>query len=164
MQQLGIFPDDKNKEKICAFTGHRELDEDFCAERLLEVIKNAVNEGVFTFLNGLAVGFDLIAAELLLSLKTEYPQIKLIACIPCAGQDKYYSKENKIRYRNVLLVADEQVILSDDYYRGCMQVRDKYMAERANRMITYCKKKEGGTAYTVRCFQKAHPDGEVIFI
>ena len=120
--------------------------------------------GVDTFLCGMAIGFDLLAAETVLSLKKNYPQIKLVACIPCIGQEKYFSKTDQKRYTDAVKKADEQVILSDSYYRGCMQVRDKYMAERGDVMVAYCTKKEGGAAYTVRCFEKAHPDAEIIFV
>ena len=60
--------------------------------------------------------------------------------------------------------ADEKALLSDVYYRGCMQNRNRYMAERADVLIAYCNKKEGGAAYTVKCFQKLHPEGKVIFV
>ena len=61
-------------------------------------------------------------------------------------------------------MADEKIVLSETYYKGCMLVRDKYMAERADIMIAYCKKEKGGTAFTVNCFKKLHPLAEVIFI
>ena len=112
----------------------------------------------------MAVGFDLLAAETVLALQKKHPQIKLIACIPCIGQEKYFSKADQKRYVSSVKKANEQVILADSYYRGCMQARDKYMAERGDVMIAYCTKKEGGAAYTVRCFEKAHPDGEIIFL
>jgi hypothetical protein len=76
----------------------------------------------------------------------------------------YFSKTDQKRYVAAVKKADEQVILSDYYYRGCMQVRDKYMAERGDVMLAYCRKTEGGAAYTVRCFQKLHPDAEIIFL
>ncbi len=160
MEQLDFF----NEEKICAFTGHRKLESDFCAEALFEAIRNLVDEGVYTFLNGMAMGFDLLAAEFVLTLKTQNPKIKLIACIPCENQDRYYDEDSKMRYKSALLMANEQVVLSERYYNGCMQVRNKYMAERANLLVTYCKKTTGGTAYTVKCFQRAHPNGKIIFL
>ncbi len=162
MRQPSIFQE--KKEKICAFTGHRQLDEDFCAEVLREEIERAYARGYTAFLCGMAVGFDLLAAEFVLSLKYVHPEIQLIAYIPCKEQDKYYSKEDKTRYKTALLCADSEVLVSEMYYRGCMQVRDRYMAERADMLIAYCRKKEGGTAYTVRCFQKAHPEGEIVFV
>jgi uncharacterized phage-like protein YoqJ len=120
--------------------------------------------GIDTFLCGMAIGFDLAAAEITLSLKRKNPSIRLVACVPCVGQEKYFSKGDQKRYVAALKKADEKVILSENYYKGCMQVRDKYMAERADVMIAYSKKQEGGTAYTVRCFQKKNPNGKIIFL
>lgn len=163
MEQLSIFTENK-PVKNCVFTGHRDLQADFSKKKLKAAIKQAIELGVDTFLCGMAIGFDLAAAEAVLSLKKKNPSLKLSACIPCIGQEKYFSKADQKRYTAVLKKADEKVILSDSYYKGCMQVRDKYMAERADVMIAYCKKQEGGTAYTVRCFKKFHPEENIIFL
>ena len=163
MKQLSIFEEEK-QIKTCVFTGHRELPSDFSKKALKNEITKLVQAGVDTFLCGMAIGFDLLAAESVLSVRKKYPTVRLVACIPCIGQEKYFSKADQKRYVDAVRKADEKVILSDSYYRGCMQVRDKYMAERGDVMLAYCTKKEGGAAYTVRCFQKAHPNGDVIFL
>ena len=166
MQQLRIKTEKEENTAIksCVFTGHRILEDDFSKKRLKIVVQAAIEQGVDTFYNGVAMGFDLIAAEIVLSLKKKYPHVKLIACIPCYKQEKNFSEKDKKRYAAVLKKADEKVLLSEEYYKGCMQARDKYMAERAELMIAYCKKATGGAAYTVKCFQKYHPDGEIVFL
>ena len=163
MEQIKIIEEQK-QIKSCVFTGHRELGEDFSLRKLKKEIEKSIQKGVDTFYNGMAMGFDLISAECVLKLKKKYPHIKLFVCIPCYGQERAFSQKDKKRYVKIYQQADEKVILSDNYYRGCMLVRDKYMAERADMMITYCKKKEGGTAYTVNCFKKLKPDGEIVYI
>ena len=160
-KQNTSFP---NTEKACVFTGHRQLGEDFSKQKLKKEIKRLILEGVEYFYNGMAMGFDLIAAECVLEYKKNFPNIKLIACIPCYNQERYFSEADKKRYVKILKNADEAVVLADKYYSGCMQRRDKYMAERAKYMIAYCKKKEGGAAYTVKCFQKFHTDGKITFL
>ena len=45
-----------------------------------------------------------------------------------------------------------------------MQVRNKYMAERADMLIAYCKKSTGGAAYTVKCFEKVRKNGEIVYL
>jgi uncharacterized phage-like protein YoqJ len=161
MEQTTIF---KKNKKSCAFTGHRNLGEDLSEKVLENAVKTAIKEGVETFYCGMAMGFDLLAAETVLLLKKDFPKIRLVACVPCYGQEKSFSKEDKTRYVEALKNADEQIILSERYYRGCMQVRDKYMAERADMLIAYCKKETGGAAYTVKIFQKLFPDGEIVFL
>lgn len=150
--------------KSCVFTGHRNLDTDFSARRLKKEIKNAINRGVEVFYNGMAMGFDLIAAEKVLELRKKNPQIRLVACVPCYGQEKNFSDKDKKRYVNVLKKADEKVILSENYYRGCMHVRDKYMADRADMMIAYCKKETGGAAFTVKYFKKSNPTAKIVYV
>ena len=58
--------------KKCAFTGHRQLGEDFSARKLKKEIKKMMEAGVETFYNGMAMGFDLIAAETVLKWKKKY--------------------------------------------------------------------------------------------
>ena len=165
MKQLVLPTEEKqNTIKTCVFTGHRELDKDFSLRKLKKEIKNLIEKGVDTFLNGVAMGFDLLSAETVLSLKKKYPFIKLVACIPCYNQEKYYTETDKKRYINVLKSADETVYVSENYYKGCMLKRDKYMVERADVMITYLRKSVGGTAFTVNTFQKEKPFSEIIYL
>ncbi len=164
MKQLGIFT--KNEKPLaCAFTGHRTLDKDFSEKKLRKQIEGLIKRGVSVFYNGFALGFDMLAAEIVLTFKRKtYPALKLIACIPCKEQERYFSKEDALRYRQLLSEADEVVLLSEHYYRGCMLVRNRYMVEHADILLAYCNKEEGGTAYTVRYFQKTKPEGELLFV
>ena len=168
MEQMNfLFDTDEIKNakiKSCAFTGHRLLEGDFSARKLKKEIKKQMENGVEIFYNGMAMGFDLLAAEYVLSLKKKFPKVKLIACVPCYDQDKYFSATDKKRYAKVLKKADETQILSDHYYRGCMQKRDRFMADEADLLIAYCNKDEGGTAYTVKYFKKRKGEENIIFI
>ena len=164
MQQLDIFTTEKTPPSTCAFTGHRSFYDGFSPRKLKKAIKDMILQGVTTFYNGMAMGFDLLAAEKVLELKKRFPQVKLVLCIPCYNQERNFSEQDKLRYQNIYKKADEKALLSDVYYRGCMQNRNRYMAERADVLIAYCNKKEGGAAYTVKCFQKLHPEGKVIFV
>lgn len=150
--------------KTCAFTGHRKVDADFNIADLDEAIENLIKEGVDTFYNGVARGFDLLSAEIILQKKKNYPHIKLVVCIPCYGQEKYYTEEEKERYKNVCENADERVVLSEHYTRFCMQNRDRYMADLADVLIAYKRSDKGGTAYTVGYFMKKYPHKRIVFI
>ncbi|MGN0807823.1 MAG: SLOG family protein [Candidatus Coproplasma sp.] len=139
-----------NKQTCCAFTGHRNLKNDLDINALTAVIKRLVEEGITTFLNGMARGFDLVAAQCVLNLKKDYPYIKLIACVPCPNQEKYYSQEDKKTYYKVLERCDEVKIISKHYYNACMLVRDRYMVDNCTHLIAYYRGEEGGTEYTLR--------------
>lgn len=163
MQQLRIKTEEK-KITACAFTGHRTLEEDCSFEKIVAITEDFIRQGVEIFYNGMAMGFDLLAAEAVLSLKKAYPHIKLVACIPCYHQERSFKKEDKERYTAILRAVDEQVLLSEHYYQGCMQVRDQYMVDRCDCLIAYCKKTTGGAAYTVKYCQKRYPEKEIYFV
>ena len=138
----------------CVFTGHRTVADSFKKSVLKKEVEKLVQSGVLTFYNGGAVGFDLVAAECVLSLKKKYPEIRLVLCVPCRDQDRNFSVEDKKRYEKVLKKADETVVLAEHYYKGCMLVRNRYMVDRADHMIAHLYKKSGGTAFTVHYFVK----------
>ena len=138
----------------CAFTGHRSLGRDFDREKLKRTIRERILDGVKVFYCGMAVGFDLAAAECVVELKSEVPSVVLVACIPCIGQEKFFGERDKRRYERLVGAADVKVILSDKYYSGCMLRRNEYMEEKADILICYCRKSTGGTAFTVELFKR----------
>ena len=151
MQQLSIT---KTEYKSCAITGHRDLPKNLSREKLKADLKELIQSGVQYFYNGLAVGFDLLTAEILVELKVEFPNLQICGCIPFHGQERYYSAEDKRRYYQVLEDCDDTVVFSSEYQRGCYFTRNDYMVEKADLLFAYCLSKSGGTAYTVRAFQK----------
>ena len=138
-----------DKEFCCAFTGHRKIKGDLNINALKKLIKNLVEKGVNTFYNGMARGCDLISAQCVLEVKKDYPHIKLIACVPCPDQDKYFSFEDKRTYRSILEKCDEVKLISKKYFNGCMQVRDRFMVDNSAHLIAYYRGEEGGTKYTL---------------
>ena len=94
------------KKNTCCFTGHRPqkfpwgYDEEWedCVKLKLKLaceIEAMWKKGVTTFISGMAIGVDMWAAEIVLDLKSAYPQdtIKLIAAIPYEGQANKWSVE-----------------------------------------------------------------------
>ena len=138
------------------------MGESFDVAILKQAIEKLIAQGTAIFYCGMAVGFDLIAAAQVLECKKDYPFIKLVACVPCPGQDKYYSLEQKKRYACILKQCDEVITVSDKYYDGCMLARDRYMVDCCDKVIAYLDgRNEGGTAYTVRY---ARAQGKQIYI
>jgi len=155
------------KEKpvlVCAFTGHRTLAEDFNQKNFEKVLSQLVKQGVSTFYCGMAVGFDTLAAEAVIKLKKKYPALKLVACIPCVDQDKFFSPSQKEKYAKLIALADEKTTLFQRYTPGCMQARNRYMADAADILVAHLYKNEGGTAYTVDYFRRKYPEKTVIIV
>lgn len=137
-----------------AFTGHRFYDvsqKEFIQERLTSAISEAYDHGIRNFISGFALGIDLMAAQLVQSLKCNLPGISLTAAIPFEGQAERYNIYDKRVYRRLLELADKVIVLSDCYYPRCFLDRDEFMVENASYLIAYYDGREkGGTYYTVK--------------
>ena len=140
------------REKTCCFTGHREISpKDYAniKKRTKEMIVSLIRKGVTFFGAGGALGFDTLAAESVLELQNDYPQIKLILVLPCPEQTKGWREEDIRKYNCIKEKADKVVYTSDHYYRGCMHVRNRHLVDNSAYCICYLTKDSGGTAYTV---------------
>ena len=141
------------KEKTCAFSGHRNLKENFSQIFLEENILNAIERGYDTFLVGMALGFDTKAFLVLEKLRKKY-KIKIIACIPCSEQPDKFSFEDKENYYKMIKSADEQILISPSYYKGCMQKRNRFMVDNCSLLIAYLTENKGGTFTTCNYAEK----------
>ena len=154
------------KELSCAFTGHRPssfrfgYDEEHsdCGKikalmttQVLALMQN----GVKTFLTGMALGVDMWGAEIVLASKKYYPDVRLIAAIPCETQANRWSVEQRERYFNILAECDETVYISHHYTSDCMFQRNRWLVDHASFVIAvYNGSQKGGTAYTVNYARK----------
>ena len=138
------------KEKSCCFSGHRVITGSL--EQIVGVltaeIKKAIESGFENFIFGGAAGFDTEAAYTVLKLKKEYPNIKLIAYIPYRDYLQRLEKKNERYILNAILKADKIEFIAEHYFRGCMQMRNRKMADDSKSIICYLRKNSGGTFYT----------------
>ena len=121
-----------------AFTGHRFFDfsrKEEVKARLTASILDAYEHGITRFMTGMAVGFDMLAAEVVLSMKGICPGITLMAVVPYSGQAERFSDYNRRRYDALLAQADETIVLSDQYYTRCFLERDRFMVEHSSMLI-----------------------------
>ena len=115
-----------------------------------EVLRLVREEGIVRFLSGGAVGFDTIAAETVLEIAADYPNVELVIVRPCADQAHGWSARDTARYESVLARASEVVTLAPAYRPGCMQARNRYLVDHSSVVLCYLTERSGGTAYTVR--------------
>lgn len=155
-------------ETACCFTGYRPQKFSFKLNRndpqyiqfenqLLSVIFSMPQRGCYTFYSGAAMGFDLIAAELVLLLKKSLKEknVRLVCVIPFENQAKNWPHQWQRRYEKVLNEADRVVMISKEYYNGCYQSRNRYMVDHSDYIITYYDGKSGGTKSTLKYAQKS---------
>ncbi|MBR5156906.1 MAG: DUF1273 family protein [Clostridia bacterium] len=140
------------REKTCCFTGHRDVPEGE-KERLYRDLNTEISalikKGVNIFRCGGARGFDTMAALAVLDIKKLNPKVSLVVDVPCSNQHLRWRAEERETMEYIMSVADEVNILSPHYYNGCMQYRNRYMADRSLYLIAYQTKAFGGSAYTV---------------
>lgn len=139
------------KTITCAVSGHRVVSGDFDNEKLKNELAQIVESGYEIFLTGMAKGFDTLCFKALVSLKKDYPQIKICAVIPCADQSKYYSLKEKAEYNQLLNCADFIAREERSYFKGCMLLRNNFLIENSSLLYAYFNgEKKGGTYYTVK--------------
>ena len=141
----------------CCFTGHRNIPSGM--ERKLfrvteKIVETAIEDGYRFFGAGGALGFDTIAALVVLKLKERYPDIKLILVLPCLTQTKGWTKEDVAIYEDIKRQADKVVYTSQEYTRGCMHKRNRHLVNNSSLCICYLTEEKGGTYYTVKYAQE----------
>ena len=141
-----------DKNFTCCFTGHREIEKQHIENlpRVLEaVLRGLISNGYFIFVAGGALGFDTIAAETVLSLKEEFPQLMLKIVAPCADQSETWSESDKRKYERIREAADDYICMSATYNRDCMKRRNLEMVKMSAVCIAYCMRERTGSSQTV---------------
>lgn len=159
MKTINIFDD---TSVACCFTGYRPAkfpfplkkgDKEYTEfeNRLTETVLSLCDRGVLTFYTGMAMGFDIIAAETVLNIRDMCfsKAVRLSAVVPFKGQPSSFDEEWRRRYETVLSSADETVVLSNDYYNGCFHRRNKFMVDNSEVVVTWFDGQSGGTASTL---------------
>lgn len=156
-------------DKFCtaSFSGYRPekfpfplLDENYIdflrlQNNIHKAIMEALELGYKFFLCGMARGFDLLCADILLDIREQYKEhrnISLTAVLPYASHT--FAREWGELHRIVKQSANQIVIVSPEYSKNCYHQRNRYMIENSSHLICYWDGQEGGTAQTVRIAQK----------
>ena len=145
----------------CFFTGHRNSPSDTkFISNTKNIIENLIiKNGITDFYAGGAVGWDTICAGLVLSLKENYPQIRLHLVLPCPPEIQAFkwTFEQQKEYYRILKAADDVEIISPKYDADCMKKRNARLVERGNLCVCYYNEKNfrSGTGQTVRMAQRA---------
>lgn len=147
--------------KTCCFTGHRPQNlpywfnensihylkmRNIIKKSIIQLIKiNEVNH----FISGMALGVDQYAAEIVLELKSQYPNITLECAIPCETQAITWTEPQRDRYFSIIKNCDKETLLQKQYSIDCMHKRNEYMVNNSSFVIAVCSKKPSGTYKTI---------------
>jgi uncharacterized phage-like protein YoqJ len=145
-----------NVNKTFCFTGHRP-NKLYGYNRFEEgniKLRNAIKDsitymylvhGIDTFISGMALGWDLWAAEIVLELQNTYP-IKLICAVPCKEHDAKFSYDDKKLYSYIIENANYvHNVTGLKYFPRCMQIRNKWMVNSSCGQIVGWDGTRGGT-------------------
>lgn len=119
--------------------------------RMIDWLKLKIKENSITDVYcGMADGCDIAYGIAALQLKEEGYSVRLHCVLPC----KNYNSSNKWYYP-LNKVADEWVVLSEEFYKGCDNVRDQYMVDHSDKLFAiWDGNKSGGVWSTIRKAQK----------
>ena len=140
------------RAQTCCFTGHRILPGDVVprlSRELEQTVRKLIEEGYRYFGTGGALGFDTLAAETVLHLRCQYPQIRLILVLPCRNQTARWRQEDISRYEAIRTKADKVVYTAECFVPGCMLLRNRRLIDNSSVCVAYCTRETGGSAYTV---------------
>ena len=98
---------------------------------------------------GGTLGFDMLAEEMVLELKREYPHIRLVLPCPPEQQTLKWRADQRQRYNEIRERADKERVLSSQYTNDCMLARYRHLVDGSAYLVCYLREHRGGTAYTV---------------
>ena len=148
--------------KTCAFAGHRPekmpwgKDENSPAGiefkfRLREALEYLIGRGYTDFLSGGSRGFDLTAAEIVLSLRETYPWIRLTMVCPWNGQADKWEAVDRERWQQVLEASDKVVFICDRFEKGANFRRNSFLVDNTSLLLAcYNGDPHSGTGQTIR--------------
>lgn len=146
--------------KRCAFTGYRPkkmpfgynegspLALDF-KRRLRETIETLILMDYKHMISGGAQGMDIMAAEIVLDLKKEYPDLTLEIAVPFEDQAGTWPDEYRARWQRCIDEADMITVVSHEYTKQCLFARNRYMVQQADLLLACYDGQEGGTKMTI---------------
>ncbi len=143
-----------NRDSACFFTGHRRLPQNRL-ERIKRLLKLKIKDmieyrGVDRFIAGGALGFDTLAAQTVIDLKPEYPNVKLYLYLPCFNQSERWNDADKYKWHMMMTKVDDYIYITQgNYTSDCMRKRNFKMADDAANCIAYCVLSKSGTGATL---------------
>lgn len=147
-----LTEEQKRMHRVC-FTGHRpeklKQSESVIVKALETAIKEAIADGKNVVISGMARGVDIWAAEIVLRLRKEGANVKLICASPYEGFERGWSAEWQRRYNVILAAADLVRFICPGYSRACFQIRNEWMVDHSALVIAVFNGQPSGTKNTI---------------
>jgi len=114
-------------------------------ERIIRLIED---EGTTWFITNGSPGCELWASEVVLDLKTDYPDIKLGILLPFLEQESKWKEGVQAYYLDILKRADFVEAISQKPYADPSQLRNKteFMIQKSSGLLSVFDEEHGGSA------------------
>ena len=133
------------RANTCCFTGHRpeklpwgsdETDPRCAAlkQKIRDAVESAYDGGMRHFICG---------------MRREKGDVTLEAAIPCAAQSGGWPEADQARWRSLLAQCDLETLVQEQYTKGCMLRRNRYMVDHSALLIAVYDGVSGGTRHTL---------------
>lgn len=143
--------------KTCCIVGDRLLPRkqtQVLIDRLEAKILKLVSLGVNRFFTGGGLGFDTLAAQVVLDLRDRYPEIQHILVLPSPEQSAKWPAPAIAVYEDIKSRSDDVIYTSDAPSRGHIFKRNRYMIDNADYCLCYLTHASGYPAQAVRYAEK----------
>lgn len=118
-------------------------------------IENAILDGADTFYCGLTSGVDLWAADIVLHMQRQFPQVQLVAVLPYTGCLPAAQGTERYHLNSILENAAHIHTISSYYTRECFRERIRFMVTHSRRMIALTTDTRSGTGQAMRFAARA---------
>ena len=99
--------------------------------KIIDWMKNTlVRNDITEAYCGMADGCDIAYGIAVKELKEEGYSIKLHCVLPCKGYEK-----GNVWYENLRDIADSWIELSEEFFKGCDDIRDQYMVDHSSNLL-----------------------------
>lgn len=144
-------------QQSCCIVGDRLLPRrqtQEIADLLEQKILKLVSLGVTRFFTGGALGFDTFAAQVVLRLRDEHPEIRHILVLPSPEQSAKWPAPAVAVYESLKSRSNEVICTSDSASRGHIFKCYRFMIDSADYCLCYLAKASGYPAQAVRYAEK----------
>lgn len=124
------------------------------AARLEEMILKLSGLGVTRFFTGGGLGFDTLAAQVVLRVRASRPGIRLALVLPSRDQAAKWPLSAVETYESIKSQADEIIYTSETTSRGHILKRNRYMVDESDYCLAHLSKTSGRTAQAVQYAKK----------
>jgi len=138
-------------------------------QALASRMQNLIEEGAEWFVTSGSSGVEIWASEVVLSLKEQYPQVKLSILTPFLEQESRWPDYAKEEYYHVLKLADHVASITNRPYESPRQLRlknDFIIQKTDGLLVVYDEESQGSPDYYLQAAKQRqkHEDYPIIYI